>query len=774
MDAGSHRGSMKVDRFLSFGFLCLSCCFSAQAFQISKSSPKRTTTEQTAQRIDQELEKYRSAAETFQLSGDLENARVQNEYVVSIGLRRLANLSIREGQSKRAVETLHESVTVRDSSDARTGLAVVHMQLGDLDEGIRQAQLALELDPRNAEAQDVLGKLFYLKADYESARPWVERTLGNKPGFDSAYTLGMTYLQLKKLDRVKLLFEEMLGAVAKKASMYVILGRAYEETNFPAEAEREFRNAIKADPAMAGAHFYLGFTILQHGGGSRLDEAGREFDLELRRAPLDPYTNFLAGVTASSLGDHARAVRYLQAAVRVKPDFGPAYLFLGQSQVEMGFEALAEKSLRKAIELNGEARKNSFQIRRTYFLLGRLLIKQGRKAEGDKYLDRAREIQDQMLESARDDIRRVLGDVVSSAMPGSSSALQRAPQAPKSLPATESAALRRTRAQISSIVAQAYHNLAVIEQQNGRTEESLAKFAAAAKWQPDFPGLDRNWGIVSFRVNQFDKGIGPLSRHLKLQPDDSLARRMLGLSYYFTKNYRSAVETLKPIAATLPGDPELAYFYGISLVHLDRHAEASVVFEKIALRKPETAQAQFYAGQGYVLTGNFEKAVSRFRHAGVLDPKMEGAHYNAGQALIRLNRLEEAEKEFRAELQLDPLSPFAKYHLAYTLLERNLGIDEAIRLLKEGIDTKYDFADARYQLGKALIARGEVEEALQQLQTAANLEPKKEYIHYQLSIAYRRASRIEEADRALKAYSDLKAQNRNANPANPGNRKNEP
>jgi len=73
-----------------------------------------------------------------------------------------------------------------------------------------------------------------------------------------------------------------------------------------------------------------------------------------------------------------------------------------------------------------------------------------------------------------------------------------------------------------------------------------------------------------------------------------------------------------------------------------------------------------------------------------------------------------------------------------------------------------------------LMARGEVEEALQQLQTAANLEPKKEYIHYQLSIAYRRASRIEEADRALKAYSDLKAQNRNANPANPGNRKNEP
>src|SRR5215204_3672377 len=132
----SHRGLMKAGRFLLFGFLWLSCCLSAQAFQISRSAPKRPATEPTAQRLDEELEKYRSAAQTFQISGDLENARVQNEYVVSIGLRRLANLSIREGQTKRAAETLLESVAVRDSSDARTGLAVVRMQRGELDDGI--------------------------------------------------------------------------------------------------------------------------------------------------------------------------------------------------------------------------------------------------------------------------------------------------------------------------------------------------------------------------------------------------------------------------------------------------------------------------------------------------------------------------------------------------------------------------------------------------------------------------------------------------------------
>ena len=246
---------MKAGRLLSLGFLLLSCCLTAQAFQASRSPVRKTTPAPTAKALDSELEKHRSAAETFQLSGDLENARIENEHVASIGLRRLANLSAREGQLNQAAEILFESVAVRDSSDARTGLAVIKMQLGELDDGIAQAKVALDLDPKNAEAQDTLGKLFYLKADYSSALPWLERTLANKPGFDSAYTLGMTYLQLKQLDRVKLLFEEMLGAVNKKASMHLIVGRAYEETNFPAEAEREFRKAINADPALEGCSF---------------------------------------------------------------------------------------------------------------------------------------------------------------------------------------------------------------------------------------------------------------------------------------------------------------------------------------------------------------------------------------------------------------------------------------------------------------------------------------------------------------------------------------
>ena len=48
----------------------------------------------------------------------------------------------------------------------------------------------------------------------------------------------------------------------------------------------------------------------------------------------------------------------------------------------------------------------------------------------------------------------------------------------------------------------------------------------------------------------------------------------------------------------------------------------------------------------------------------------------------------------------------------------------------------------------------------EQLEIAVSSDANKDYIHYQLSIAYRKASRKEEADRELKLYQTLKAANR--------------
>ena len=128
--------------------------------------------------------------------------------------------------------------------------------------------------------------------------------------------------------------------------------------------------------------------------------------------------------------------------------------------------------------------------------------------------------------------------------------------------------------------------------------------------------------------------------------------------------------------------------------------------------------------------------------------------------MIRLNKFDEAEKAFSRELELSPNDVLSKYHLALTFIERKIETAKTIAILEETISLKYDYADARYQLGKIYLEKGETNKAIEQLESAVNTDANKDYIHYQLSIAYRKVARKDDADRELKIYQKLKADNR--------------
>ncbi len=763
--------TMTGSKLLTLALFVAALCLTTQAVQLNQ----RTTATRPAPATD-ELARHLSAAETYQLSGDLARAGEENRAIVRIALRRLGAVAIRERDLRRAARLLTDSLAAGDDTSARTDLAVAHMRLLETDAAITEAQAAVALDEQNARAHHVLGKLNYIKGDYAGARRELERAVVLDPDLDAAYTLGMTYLRLKDLGHARLLFEEMQSALGNSPDAHLLFGRAYEETDFPAEAEREFRAALALNPRAPRAHFYLGYVILQHGGNERIAEAGEEFERELELSPQDFYSNFFRGVVAATEHDHRKAVRHLLAAARIKPDSGDAHLFLGQSQAELGDPA-AEKTLRRAIELTRDVAQNSFQIKRAHYLLGRVLLKAGRRAEAEQELSVARELQGQSLESTRQEVSEILGQVVKSTNAAAAPS-QVAAASVKSAgdeqttdsgvllieeatPDTQEAErFRRLKGELGAVLAQAYHNLGVIAAQQNQPALALAQFDAAAEWQPDLAGLDRNRGIIAFRTAQFDKAVAPLARQLKAQPTDALARRMLGVSYYLTRDFRQAVETLKPLEANITSDPELAYAYGISLIQLADTKTAAPLFARLAAQHPQNAQARFYAAQGHMLTGDYERALVEFRAAAALAPQTPQAHYNAGQSLIRLNRLAEAEQEFRQELSLNPTDGASKYHLAYALLEQKRQTEEALGLLREVVAARPDYADARYQLGKALIEQGDVRGAVEQLEAAARAAPKKDYIHYQLSIAYRRAARDLDAYRELELYKELKARTR--------------
>jgi tetratricopeptide (TPR) repeat protein len=735
--------------------------FSALNFDAQKINPTNTKplSNQNSQSNTDELTKHLSAAETYQISGDLVNAAVENRAIVGIALQRVGNIAIEEGNYTDAVKLLKQSIIYLDDAPNRTNLAVAYLRLNQLDKAAEEARNAIAIDAKYPNAHYILGNIYFTKEDYKSALPELEKVLLLAPDFDSARALGLTYLYLKQPERAKLLFEEMLSSIGKDSpDLHVVFGQAYEQTNYPLEAEREFKRALEINPKHPRASFFLGYVILQHGGSDRLNEAGAAFEEELKISPDEFYANFFAGVVASSINNHEKAGSFFAKAIKANPQRSAAYLFLGQSQLELNDLTSAEKNLRQAIVLSKTDEADNFEARRTHFLLGRLLVKTNRKEEGEKELVKARELQEKSIKSARDEISQILGQVVGDTKSfAENNPTNWSDQLKPILPPERIEQIKKIKPYLSEVLAQAFHNLGVIAVQNNQPDSALENFASASEWKADFPGLDRNWGIVAFRAGQFDKAVVPLSRHLKVNPTDNLIRQMLGASYYFTKDFTKAVETLKPLETALTGDAELAYFYGISLIQLKRNQEAVPIFNKLAAISQKSPDALFYAAQGFMILGDYARAVKEFRTVVALAPNTAKANYFIGQSFIRLNRYDEAEKAFTAELTLDPNDVLSKYHLALTLIERKIEPEKTMAILEETINLKPDYADARYQLGKIYLEKGETQKAVEQLEAAVASDANKDFIHYQLSIAYRKMSRKDEADRELKRYQELKA-----------------
>lgn len=703
-----------------------------------------------------DLLKHLTAAESHQISGDLTNAAIENRAVLGIALQRSGNIAIEEGRYADAVKILTESLKYTDTASNRTNLAIAYLRQNLIEKALLEAQTAALIDPKHVGAHYILGNIYYAKEDYKAALPELEMVFSEAPDFEIARALGLTYLNLKQTERARLHFDKMRVSAGKpNADLHVLFAKFYERTNNQTDAERELKRALAIDPKKPKTNFYLGYLLLQNGGSERIAEAGAAFEHELKLTPNDFYSLFFSGVVASSENNHQKAISFLQKAVEINPRSGEAYLFLGQSQIETNDLPNAEKNLRRAVELEANGGKNT-QARRTHFMLGRLLLRTGRKEEGQKELGIAGQLQQASLDSSRNEIDRILGQVVenSELKPNDEKTVSSNMQI-KTAP-ERAAQLKKLNTFLVDVIAQAFSNLGVIATQNNQLSEAIENFSAAYHWKPDFPKLSRNLGIVSFRAGQFEKAIVPLARHLKTTPEDILIRKMLGSSYYFSKDFQNSVEALKLIEANLHEDAELAYFYGISLIQLKRNREAFPIFNRLAEISQKKPDALFYAAQGFMILGNYERAVKEFGQVVALAPDTPKANYFTGQSLIRLNRLADAEKSFSRELEINQDDATSKYHLALTLIERKIETEKAVALLEGAIDLRNDYADAHYQLGKIYLEKGETKKAIEQLEKAASADADKDYIHYQLSIAYRKASRREDADREMKLYQKLK------------------
>lgn len=311
---------------------------------------------------------------------------------------------------------------------------------------------------------------------------------------------------------------------------------------------------------------------------------------------------------------------------------------------------------------------------------------------------------------------------------------------------------------LRKILASSYNDWGTAEARQQKYSQAMVHFHEAERWNRSTPGLMRNIGLAAVKLGDDKEAARALRLAVQREPKDTACQTLLAMSLFSTQQYAEAARHFEAVRDSALSDPQITYAWAFSLSRSNQPKEARLLLNKLNAQ-PLSAEMLVAVGEAYSAMGNYSDALTCFRKAIALDSNIKKAHDDAGSALLRLDRPAEAIPELQAELKINPGDPDVQYRLAYALMQTSQP-DRAVPLLREILSAHPNHARARYDLGKELFRNGNTDEAIQNLEAAANLDPDRDYIHYQLQAAYRKAGRLQDAERELKLYREIKAHNR--------------
>jgi tetratricopeptide (TPR) repeat protein len=573
----------------------------------------------------------------------------------------------------------------------------------------------------------------------------------------------------------------MLAEYGDRAIWHVVFAGVYRESKFPNDAIREFRQAIAMDPKVGHAYFFLGLTLLEQNHWAQTEDSMAAFREAAAQEPDGYFANFYLGVGESELKLFEDSNRHLMVAAKSQPESPEIWLYLGLNAFQQQNYKETKEYLLKAVELTGnDDSRNNFQIRRAYIALGRIEFMAGNKAEAEKYVAHAKELQNKSLANSAESISET---VASGGMHQSTTVLpyikvptQATAQEASATPVDATAPIdtamlaqaplseaqqqeaKKSEAELRQILSSSLNDWGASEARRGRYQEALAHFHEAERWDNSTAGLMRNTGIAALKVSDIQEALRALDVAVEVDPRDNAARSRLALLLFRTDQYEQANQHFEALGDDVYSDPGLAYAWGYTLVRLNQPQKAGEVLGRTTTMatSPEMLVS---IGDLYSVLEDYEHAVGAYKKALGVNPQAARARYKMGAALLRLDRPQAAIPPLEEELKLTPDDADVKYNLAYAYLQTSQK-DRAMSALRELIAAHPEHAQAQYQIGKALLEDGHVAEAVQHLEVAAQRDPERDYIHYQLQAAYRRNGQKAEADHELEIYREIKTRKR--------------
>lgn len=254
---------------------------------------------------------------------------------------------------------------------------------------------ALAQDPADTEAMQLRGVTLFRMGKAAEAIPLLEKahTAVSNANIDPNYVLGVSYLQVGRLDDARRAFAAQYGFPPDSAPAYLLAARMFfHQENVPA-AHAAATKALQLNSSLPLAHQLLGEIALATGD---IPAAIADFEKEEQLNPLN-------GELYDRLGDaylrnrqFAEAQHALNRAVLLEPNATGPYILLGKLMLNQQNPVMAAMYLERARQMDPG---NSM----THYLLGQTYRIEGRRDDAASEFQAAERLQPSQRTSQKPD-----------------------------------------------------------------------------------------------------------------------------------------------------------------------------------------------------------------------------------------------------------------------------------------------------------------------------------------------------------------------------------
>jgi tetratricopeptide (TPR) repeat protein len=482
----------------------------------------------------------------------------------------------------------------------------------------------------------------------------------------------------------------------------VILARALKRGEAWAAAEQLLRAGVERHPGDFWLNHELG-GLLEVQPPPRAEEAVRYLTAALALRPDSPGAHLNLGNTLKKTGDVEGAIRRYRAALEIDHMYVAAHMNLGHTLYANGrlHEAIVE--YRKVVSL----RKDDAGAHHD--------LGTGLQAKG--LLDEAI-VEHRKVVSLRKDDAGAHYDLGTGLLAKGE--------------LDEAIVELRNAVSLNQDCPEAHTNLGKALYTKGRLDEAIAEYQRALASKRPFREeyiAHQLLGHALYDRGRFDDAIREYHAALRLRADYPEAHNNLavalaakGLLDQAIAEYRQAVATKQPY----PEAYQAHYNLGTDLLLLVRLDGAIAEFRAALDLKKDYPEAQTNLGDALYAKGQLDEAIAEYQRALATKrpfPEAYAAHADLGVALADKGRLDEAIGEYRKAILLKKDDPEIHFDLGNVVYARGR-LDEAIVAYQVALGLKENYPAAHYNLGIVRGAKGELEEAFAEFVVANKLDPK--------------------------------------------------